>query len=274
VILFLDFDGVLHGNDAGLELNVRDEASLQSLTDEQRRFITRDGRLIVGENLFGHADRLAVALEPYPDVRIVITSTWRIYFELEALQRFLPPALAGRVIGITPQVFSRDGVSQRVREIDAYFRKNDRGLEPWIALDDHDWPFISGGGVSPYLILLDGKEGFTDAAAVVLRQRLREEKNPNNRTTSKTCAIPTSGLNEYIIGLARQHGVKYVKTSSDELAEVITRLADDNVEMDEVELLLIALERAGVITSEQVVPLHVNYLQEKLNDLPEDIQKE
>ena len=174
MILFLDFDGVLHGNDAGLELNVREAASMQSLTDEQRRFITRDGRLIVGENLFGHADRLAVALEPHPDVRIVISSTWRIRFELEALQRFLPPALTDRVIGVTPQVFSRDGVSQRLREIDLYFSRNNRVLEPWIALDDHDWLFFCGEGISPYLILLDGKEGFTDAAAVVLRQRLRE----------------------------------------------------------------------------------------------------
>lgn len=174
MILFLDFDGVLHGNDAGLELNVRDEVSLQSLTDEQRRFITRDGRLIVGENLFGHADRLAMALEPYPDVRIVITSTWRIHFELEALKSFLPASLADRVIGITPQVFSRDGVSQRLREIDLYFGKNNRVLEPWIVLDDQDWLFFCGEGVAPYLILLDGKKGFTDAAAVVLRQRLRE----------------------------------------------------------------------------------------------------
>ena len=78
MILFLDFDGGLHGNDAGLELNVRDEASMQSLAEGQRRYITRDGRLIVGENLFGHADRLAVALEPHPDVRIVISSTWRV----------------------------------------------------------------------------------------------------------------------------------------------------------------------------------------------------
>lgn len=179
MILFLDFDGVLHSNDAGLELNVRDEASMQSLTEEDRRFTTRDGRLIVGKNLFEHADRLAMALEPYPDVRIVISSTWRIHFELEALKAFLPPALADRVIGITPQVFSRDGVSQRLREIDLYFSKNNRVLEPWIALDDQDWLFFCGEGVEPYLILLDGKKGFTDAAAVVLRQRLRvaaEEK--------------------------------------------------------------------------------------------------
>ncbi len=187
MILFLDFDGVLHDNEAGLELNVRDETSLQSLTDEQRRFITRNGRLIVGENLFEHADRLAVELEPYPDVWIVITSTWRIHFELEALKAFLPAALADRVVGITPQVFSRDGVSQRVREIDAYFERSEHGFEPWVALDDQDWLFISGGGVSPYLVLLDGKEGFTDAAAVVLRQYLRvaAEEEWNQQTIDR-----------------------------------------------------------------------------------------
>lgn len=174
MIIFLDFDGVLHGNDAGLELNVRDEASMQSLTDEQRRFITRDGRLIVGKNLFEHADRLAMALEPFPDVQIVITSTWRIHFEPESIKSFLPAALADRVIGITPQVFSRDGVSQRLREIDLYFGRNNLVLEPWIALDDQGWLFFCGEGVASHLILLDGKKGFTDAAAVVLRQRLRE----------------------------------------------------------------------------------------------------
>ncbi|MDH6186948.1 hypothetical protein H4V98_004396 [Polaromonas sp. CG_23.6] len=35
--------------------------------------------------------------------------------------------------------------------------------------------------------------------------------------------------------------------------------------MDPVALLLIALKRAGVIPSEDVVPLHVSYLQENLN---------
>ena len=76
--------------------------------------------------------------------------------------------------------------------------------------------------------------------------------------------IPTTGLADYITELARQHGVNYERTSNDALAEVITRLADDNVEMDQVALLLLALERAGVIPSEDVVPLHVNYLREKL----------
>lgn len=76
--------------------------------------------------------------------------------------------------------------------------------------------------------------------------------------------IPTSGLADYITGLARKHGVTYERTSIDALAEVITRLADDNVEIDPVVLLLLALQRAGVIPSEDVVPIHVNYLREKL----------
>lgn len=77
--------------------------------------------------------------------------------------------------------------------------------------------------------------------------------------------IPTSGLADYITGLARQHGVTYERTSNDALAEVITRLSDDNVKIDPVVLLLLPLECAGVIPSGNVVPLHVNYLREKLN---------
>jgi len=91
--------------------------------------------------------------------------------------------------------------------------------------------------------------------------------NQPDRSNAGT-AVPTSGLENYIINLAHQHGVRYDKTSDDALAEVITRLADDDVRMDQVELLLLALERAGVVASENVVPLHINYLREKLNVRP------
>ena len=79
---------------------------------------------------------------------------------------------------------------------------------------------------------------------------------------------PVTDVGDYISGLAAIHGVSYVKTPYDELAEVITRLSDDDVVMDETELLLIALERAGAIPSEAVVPLHINYLREKLHVRP------
>jgi hypothetical protein len=52
---------------------------------------------------------------------------------------------------------------------------------------------------------------------------------------------------------------------NDAWAEVITRLADDGVMMDQIALLLRALKRASVIPAEQVVPLHIAYLREKMN---------
>lgn len=75
---------------------------------------------------------------------------------------------------------------------------------------------------------------------------------------------PVTNVGEYVFELAKRHGVSYAKTPADKLAEAITKLSDDDVEMDRIELLIIALERAGVISGAEVVPLHVNYLREKL----------
>lgn len=77
--------------------------------------------------------------------------------------------------------------------------------------------------------------------------------------------MPTTEFAKYITELAQAHGVRYTMTANDALAGVITQLADDYVALDEIELLLLALERAGVIASENIVPLHINYLREKLN---------
>ena len=94
---------------------------------------------------------------------------------------------------------------------------------------------------------------------------LDEEPSPLNGGSMEHPATDVGG---YIFSLATLHGVSYVKTSYDELSEVITRLSDDDVVMDEIEQLLIALERAGVIPSEAAVPLHLNYLREKSNVRP------
>lgn len=78
--------------------------------------------------------------------------------------------------------------------------------------------------------------------------------------------IPTHNIAAFVIELAKLNNVTYTKTSNDVLADTITNLADDDVKLDPIELLLIALERAGVIASNNVVPLHVNYLREKLRN--------
>jgi hypothetical protein len=66
----------------------------------------------------------------------------------------------------------------------------------------------------------------------------------------------------YIRGLAAQHHVAYVQTQSDLLAQHMTRLADDEIQPDEIERMLFALHRAGHLDRYQLVHLQVEYLRE------------
>jgi hypothetical protein len=62
--------------------------------------------------------------------------------------------------------------------------------------------------------------------------------------------------------MAEQHGVAYVRTESDRLAHHITRLTGDHVELDEVEQMLIALQRAGHVSRAELLTLQASYLRE------------
>lgn len=62
--------------------------------------------------------------------------------------------------------------------------------------------------------------------------------------------------------MAEQHHVAYVLTEKDELARHMTRLAGDDVELDEVEQMLIALQRAGHLSRIELVRLQASYLRE------------
>jgi hypothetical protein len=53
-----------------------------------------------------------------------------------------------------------------------------------------------------------------------------------------------------------------VRTGNDTLADHITRLAGDDVELDEIEYLLIALQRGGYLSRSELVRLQANYLNE------------
>lgn len=77
--------------------------------------------------------------------------------------------------------------------------------------------------------------------------------------------IPITGLREYIVDIARRYGVSYVRTPSDDLAEVITGLSGDEVESDETKDLIVALRRANVIDGPTMVSLLGNYLDERHN---------
>jgi len=80
--------------------------------------------------------------------------------------------------------------------------------------------------------------------------------------TTPQADIPMTGLRTYIANLAQHHGIAYVKTGSSALAEVITRLAGDDVKPDETEKLVIALRRANIINGPIMVTLLGRYFDE------------
>ena len=179
MIIFLDFDGVLHHENVTLKRC--HPAKRRHLNEHARRFLTRDGKLVKGKNLFEHADRLAAALEPFPDVRIVISSTWREHFRPEALLHFLPPSLADRVIGHTPLCSQSSEDGTRLSEVELYMEGNGLAGEPWIALDDQARLFLDDDLIcSENLFLLKGDEGFTDDAAIVFCDFLRGKYEKQN----------------------------------------------------------------------------------------------
>jgi hypothetical protein len=75
--------------------------------------------------------------------------------------------------------------------------------------------------------------------------------------------IPVSGVDQFVIDMARQHRITYVKTFGDAWGETVTQLADDEVQTDDIENLLIALKRAGKVSAADMLALLVSYLSEK-----------
>jgi hypothetical protein len=65
-----------------------------------------------------------------------------------------------------------------------------------------------------------------------------------------------------IRALAKKYRVTYVRTRQDVLAHHITRLAGDDVKFDEIEQLLIALQRSGHLSRGEIVKLQASYLRE------------
>lgn len=82
-------------------------------------------------------------------------------------------------------------------------------------------------------------------------------------TLSLPLPIPTTGVARFVQDLAHQYKVIYTFHPMDQWAETVTRLAGDDVRSDDTEDLLIALKRAGKISTKDVATLTINYLRER-----------
>lgn len=116
--IFLDFDGVLHPDDV---YRIRGEIVLM-----------RDGL-----PLFAWSPLLVEALEPHPDVRIVLSTSWVRVVGFDKAHERLPIELQRRVVGATwhssfdPYWWA--GLS-RYEEIVHYVQRH--ALTHWLAIDD------------------------------------------------------------------------------------------------------------------------------------------
>ncbi len=144
MILFLDFDGVLH----------RDNAEVNEY--------------------FGCLHLIEAVLRDFSSVSIVISSSWGQVHSLPELRECFSEDMRSRVIDVTPgglllsEIPSELWNFVREAQCDAWIRKNCPGM-PWLALDDQAWRFAPA---SPNLLLVDGKTGLIEEDAKELRRRV------------------------------------------------------------------------------------------------------
>jgi hypothetical protein len=154
MILFLDFDGVLHP-----EPCLREQA-------------------------FCQLPRVERILRDFASVEIVISSTWRLDWKDPAestsqMRKHFSADIAPSVIGVTPdhRYLERStapkglGEYQREWECRSWLRTHRKKGTPWLALDDRVWWFQPN---SPNVMIVPFYSGFTDDHEAALRQRLHD----------------------------------------------------------------------------------------------------
>lgn len=128
-ILYLDYDGVLHPADIRV-----------TKAEPQRPRVYEAGRP-TDHPLFEHAPLLERILQPFPDVRISLSTSWVRNLGYEFAREQLPAALRERVVGTIwtgwllnyPPRTRHDAITTDAEE---------RSVQRWLALDDdiEGWP--------------------------------------------------------------------------------------------------------------------------------------
>lgn len=145
MLLFLDFDGVLHP---------------EPCFDKAQLFCCKT--------------RFENVMREFVQCEIVISSTWRDTRSLDELRSFFSSNIAHRIIDVTPcwrdhpDVVDTIGY-QRHAEIEAWLRQSQEPWRAWIALDDKPYlfrPFLKN------LVKTEPQCGFNEASERDLRQKL------------------------------------------------------------------------------------------------------
>ncbi|MBC7751147.1 MAG: hypothetical protein H7Z73_05430 [Candidatus Saccharibacteria bacterium] len=121
MIVFLDFDGVLHPDAVFAARN-------------------KPLELRAPGELFMHAPVLEQALAFYPEAKIILSTSWVRILSFERTLKKMPAKLQARVIGATWHKHMVQGGQDpfswmtRFQQIDSHVKRN--GIKNWVALDD------------------------------------------------------------------------------------------------------------------------------------------
>jgi hypothetical protein len=132
MIIFLDFDGVLHPDAVFRPRNKPIE-------------LRAEGELMM------HAHHLTKILSKYPEIKIVLSTSWVRELGFDRTLKKMPADLASRVIGATWHKHMRANGKEndpfnwlnRFQQIHRHVIRN--GVKNWLAIDDlhsgtEDWP--------------------------------------------------------------------------------------------------------------------------------------
>ncbi len=147
MVIFLDFDGVLHPEPCYRK-----------------------------EELFCFLPRFEQVMRQFPEIDIVISSSWRETDDLSALRGHFSNDIAEQLIGVTPtwrdlpELLERGCDYPREIEIRAWMRREREPWEEWIAIDDRPYWFRP---FSKNLVVCNSTTGFDDNASRALIKTLQ-----------------------------------------------------------------------------------------------------
>ena len=143
VLGYLDYDGVLHHHEVYWKKNV---GAYLKAPPEYR--------------LFQHAALLEQLLEPFPQVRLVLSTSWAFRYHYWKVRKRLPPGLQARCVGATFNYSIKgDAWHSLPRGVQVTRDAEKRQPKGWFALDDdaEGWPEETRGN----LIQTDQCEGIS-----------------------------------------------------------------------------------------------------------------
>jgi hypothetical protein len=131
-ILFLDVDGVLSSKQHFLATKDAKTPPADTLSDADLFIMKRDTNK---NNMWC----LGYILEKVPDLKIVISSSWRLHYSIESFEElFKIYGLDGdRIIGKTPKKLSSTRANEIHFWLDDFVNDKENPMPRWVALDDH-----------------------------------------------------------------------------------------------------------------------------------------